>query len=134
MKTVAEIGKIIEDLTKDEDTKQELWLQYMICNQIDISSHHLNIDDDQDPVLRQAMWRLIKQPPSENLMNVLENLSNFERKIAFMLMLGISTKKIAIYIGASEVRIKQAISTIRYNKSWIRYYGTEIDTYKIPQP
>jgi len=121
------MGKIIEGLTKDEDIKQDLWLQYIDNNQIDLSPSQLSIDDDQDPVLRQAMWRLIKQPPSDRLMKVLENLSDFERKIVFMLMLGISTEKIAKYRGTSEVRIKQAISAIRYNKSWIRYYGQDMD-------
>lgn len=128
VKTVLEIGNIIESLTKDEDLRQDLWLQHISGNQVDISLSQLSIDDDQDPMLRQAMWRLIKQPPSDNLMKVLENLSDFERKIVFMLMLGISTEKIAKYRGTSEVRIKQAISAIRYNKSWIRYYGQDIDT------
>lgn len=128
VKTVVEIGKIIEGLTKDEDKRQELWLHYVYSNQVDLSPSQLSIDDDQDPVLRHAMWRLIKQPPSDRLMKVLETLSDFERKIVFMLMLGISTEKIAKYRGTSEVRIKQAISAIRYNKSWIRYYGKDVDT------
>lgn len=126
MKTVTEVGKIIEGLTENEDLRQDLWLRFLSGNPVDSLSVELarpSIEDDQDPIVRHAMWRMLKQPLSESLLRVIDNLSEFERSIVFMLMLGLTPEKISKYKGISEVRIRQAISAIRYNKSWTKYYG-----------
>lgn len=67
----------------------------------------------------------MNNPPSNKLSKTLEHFSDFERRIIFMLMLGFGANKISQLLGIGEVRIRQAISTIRYNAIWKETYGAE---------
>lgn len=128
MKTVNEVSNLINCLTTDEDLRQELWLHYLSGNQTESLSSYLNklkIQYSEDEQLRAAMWQLLKTPLSPNLLKVMEHFSDFERSIMCLLMLGLSVEKIAEYKGINEVRIRQVVSTIRYNSNWVEYYGIE---------
>lgn len=49
------------------------------------------------------------------------NFTDYERTIICLLMLGLDVSQISEQKGISEVRIRQSIATIRYNKAWSIY-------------
>jgi len=76
--------------------------------------------------LRERIWDLINNPPSESLSTIIqENFTDYERTIICYLMLGLDISQISEQKGISEVRIRQTIAIIRYNKCWKENYGTK---------
>lgn len=126
MTTVDRVSKIINCLTNDEDIRQDLWVHYLSGNPIDSFSNFLDkvkLEHDKELYVKYAVWSLIKNPPSENFYKVLEEFSDFERSIMCLLAIGLSIDKISTYKGINQVRIRQAISSIRYNIAWDKHYG-----------
>lgn len=118
MKTVANVEEAINFLTKDEDLRQEMWVHYLRGNDVSTFPAHfkkISLECSEDMQLKKAIWMLMKNPPSDNFMNVVHNFTDFEKSIICLIMLGLSVEKIAEYKGIDKVRIRQAISTIRYN-------------------
>lgn len=124
VKTVAEICNLINCLTADEDLRQDLWVHYLKNNDLDSISLHLEKISNQVNVeeeLKESLWSLVENPPSEKLIEVIDNFSDFEKDIVCLLMLGLSVYDIAKHKGINRVRIKQVISVIRYNSHWAKY-------------
>lgn len=123
------VGNLINCLTSDEDFRQELWVHYLNGNAEHTFASHLqklNAEYTEDESLRHNIWLLIKNPPSEKLTNILADFSDFEKSIICLIMLGQNIDQISAHKGINEVRIRQAIATIRYNPLWEKYYyGTE---------
>jgi hypothetical protein len=121
---MGQVSSLINYLTNDEDLRQELWVHYLSGNPVESFSTQLNklhFEYSQDAQLKKNIWFLIKNPPQDNLIKFLENFTEFERSIICLIMLDLSPKKISEAKGISEVRIRQVISTIRYNSIWSRY-------------
>jgi hypothetical protein len=123
------VTNLINCLSNDEDVRQDLWVHYLSGTPVESLDAHLakiQAEYRQDIELQKALWSLIQNPPSEKLQKLIaDNFTNYERKIIFYLMLGLDTSKISDLKGISEVRIRQSIATIRYNKCWEQMYGTE---------
>jgi hypothetical protein len=126
VRTVQEVSNLINCLTNNEDLRQDLWVLYLSGKPLESLPDHLeqlNAEYTEDQKVKDAMWQLIKNPPSESLYEILEEFTDFERSIMCLLALGLSIDKIALFKGINQVRIRQAISSIRYNSSWDKYYG-----------
>lgn len=127
MRPTAEVDSLINCLTSDEDLRQDLWIHYLSGNSVESFSSHLDkvrIEYSDDLKLRNAIWQLIHNPPSEKLTSILDNFTDLERSMICLLMLGLSAKEISVIKGISEVRIRQSIASIRYNQCW-SIYGIE---------
>ena len=129
MKPLETVTNLINCLSNDEDVRQDLWVHYLSGTPVESLNAHLakiQAEYRQDIELQKALWSLIQNPPSEELQKLIsDNFTDYERKIIFYLMLGMDTSKISDLKGISEVRIRQYIATIRYNKCWEEMYGTE---------
>lgn len=129
-KTVNPINRVnclINNLTQDEDMRQELWLHYLSGHSVDSFTAHLKkIKEEysEDEKLKQAVWSLIQNPLPDNLSSILESFSEYEKSIICFLMLGLDVAQISAMKGISEVRIRQTISSIGYNECWSKY-GTQ---------
>lgn len=128
MRPTGEVNSLINCLTNNEDERQDLWVHYLSGHPVDSLSVHLKqvqLEYSDDKELRKAIWSLIQDPISEELSNFLAlNFTDYERSIICFLMLGLNVEKISGVKGISQVRIRQSIATIRYNKAWSKY-GTE---------
>ena len=123
-----QVGHLINNLTNDEDLQQELWVHYLSGNSVESLSSRLEsvkIEYSDDLKLIEAIWLLIYSPPSNTLIDILDNFSDFEKSIMCLLMLGISVERISAIKGINEVRIRQSISSIKYNTIWREKYGAE---------
>jgi hypothetical protein len=121
-----QVSCLINSLTNDEDLRQELWVHYLSghsTNSFDIYLEKIKFEYCDDIELKEAIWALIKNPPSDALLGILDNFTDFERSIICLLMLGLDVDKISAAKGISEVRIRQSIATIRYNNVWKEKYG-----------
>lgn len=128
MRPMEEVSSLINCLTSNEDMRQELWVHYLSGHSVDSFSSHLKkitLEYSEDIELREAIWQLLNNPPSQKLTNILDQFSDFERSVICLLMLGQDASKISVLKGINEVRIRQTISSIRYNSAWSKYHGTE---------
>lgn len=126
MKPTDKVSNLINCLTNDEDLRQELWVHYLSGNPVDSFSQHLQkiqVEYGEDTQVKTAVWQLINNPPSEKLEGILDHFTDFERGIICLLMLGLTVENISTVKGISQVRIRQSISSIRYNKCWEDEYG-----------
>ena len=122
-----QVSNLINCLTNDEDQRQELWVHYLTGNPVESFASHLEklrLDYEDDIVVKKALWHMMHNPPSASLIEFLKkNFTDFERSVIAFLMLDLDISKISQYKGISEVRIRQAIASIRYNSCWENYYG-----------
>jgi DNA-directed RNA polymerase specialized sigma24 family protein len=121
----ASISNLIKFLSKDEDVQQDLWVSYLSGASVESLEARAKRSEAKyvdDLELRIAIWDMINNPLPEKLSDLIEaNFSDYEKTIICQLTLGFSASEISDAKGISEVRIKQSIATIRYNKAWASY-------------
>lgn len=133
MKTTAEVSHLINCLTNNDDLRQQLWVHYLDGNPVETFATHLQKISsvfEEDAVVRESLWDLLKNPPNPEFQEFLGNFTDFERSIIIVLMLGLTVDKISLHKGISEARIRQAITAIGYNSAWSKYYG---ELYKVSE-
>lgn len=127
MRSLDEVSNLINYLSNDEDTRQDLWVSYLSGTPIEQFSARLTrikAEYSDDSELQKSIWELINNPISYDLQKLIEtNFTDYERSIICCLILGLNSSKISEIKGISEVRIRQSIATIRYNKAWEEAYG-----------
>jgi hypothetical protein len=126
VKNQEQVSSLINCLTNDEDLRQELWVHYLSGNPVDTFASHIKkikSDFNDDESIKQAIWNTISNPPSDKFLDTLNKFTDFEKSIIVLLALGVSVSAISQHKGISEVRIKQTISSIRYNAVWEETYG-----------
>lgn len=133
MKPVEQVSCLINSLTNDEDMRQDLWVYYLSGKPVESFEarlERLKVEYSVPFELQKLLWQLIKNPISEKLSESLQNnFTDYERSIICFLMLGLEVDQISKIKGISEVRIRQSIATIRYNKVWNEHYQT---LHKVP--
>lgn len=129
MKPLESVSNLINCLSNNEDVRQDLWVHYLSGTPLESLESRLsriNIEYQEDLELQKAIWDLIQNPPSDDLYNLIQkNFTDYERSIICCLMLGLNAGKISEIKGISQVRVRQSIATIRYNKCWEEMYGTK---------
>jgi hypothetical protein len=129
VRSLDEVSNLINCLSNDEDTRQDLWVHYLSGNTVESFNARLKrikIEHNVEVELQNAIWQLLENPISEELSNLIKNnFTDYERSILCCLMLGLDSSKISEIKGISQVRIKQTLATIRYNKCWEEAYGTK---------
>lgn len=122
MRTTEEVSQLINCLTNNEDTRQDLWVHYLSGSSEESLTAHLEqikVEYSDDIELKKAVWNLIKNPISTDLSDFLiANFTDYERSVICFLTLGLDPSKISEIKGISQVRIRQTIAAIRYNKAW----------------
>lgn len=126
MEPKTQVSNLINCLTNDEDLRQELWVYYLNGNPIESFPDYLNklqLQYADDFKLKKAIHQIIQNPLSDNVLEFLDNFTDFERSIICLSMLDLTIERISAIKGISEVRIRQTIANIRYNSIWEKYYG-----------
>lgn len=125
MKLLESVSNTINCLSSDEDVRQDLWVHYLSGTPVESLTARLDrikVEYEDDFELQKSIWSLLQNPPSEQLHTLIEtNFTDYERSIICCLMLGLSASKISNIKGISEVRVRQSISVIRYNRVWNEY-------------
>lgn len=118
MKKLNQVILAINNTTDNEDHRQDLWVAYLSDpSRIDsLDEIHKNNLIDQEH--REKIQQIFTSSFSEETLNAINELSPLERSIVCLIMIGLSSAEISKRKNISEVRIKQAIRSIRYNKVW----------------
>ncbi len=114
----------INSLTDNEDHRQELWLHYLSGNSTDTFVRKLELiklENERIDQLERALLTVYQDPQNKTLLYFLDNFSEIERSIMFLLLLGLSVQEVSKYKGISQVRIRQAIAAIRVHTVWEKY-------------
>lgn len=123
------VSELINCLSNDEDVRQDLWVQYLSgtpTESLEARLSRIQAEYTEDAKLQHAIWNLINNPPREELSDLIQKyFTDYERSIICCLMLGLNSNRISEIKGISQVRVRQTIATIRYNKCWEEFYGTE---------
>ena len=117
----SQIFQIINNLTNDEDYRQELWVHYFSGKPSAALNNHLTQIkrvNEQYEKLQEAVWTMYRNPPSLELLSFIKCFSEFEQSIMFLLLLGLSVNDVSEYKGISLIRIRQIITAIRNNPVW----------------
>ena len=128
MKSMDQVSNLINNLTSDEDKRQDLWLYYLKGNQIDGLVPYfdrIKKEDNIDKIIQQRVWIVANSSYSDKFYQILIRFSNIEQSIIILLALGLSVNEISEYKGIAEIRIRQVISTVRNSEHWKEMYGVE---------
>jgi hypothetical protein len=129
VRSLTQVHCLINSLTNNEDYRQDLWVHYLSGKPVESFEARLvrlKVEYSDHTELRERIWELINNPPPESLSSMIEiNFTDYERTIICLLMLGLDVSQISEQKGISEVRIRQSIAVIRYNKCWKENYGTK---------
>lgn len=114
-KKIRSLLKLINSLTQDEDTKQELFLLYLEGNTSPTSIEKLasKITVTQSVEANKSVigW-LLKSDDSNQLLNSLESLTDLQREVLLLSASGVSIEDISRYNGISRHKIEQLIKSI----------------------
>ncbi len=128
METLDLVQLHINQLTKDEDLRQELWAIHLegtpLC-ELASKLEKLNKVNERVEMMKHAIWSVFQSPPSDKFQAILEKFSALEQEVLCMLALGCDISSISEYNGISQVRIHQMIGNIRKSKEWEDVYGTQ---------
>jgi DNA-directed RNA polymerase specialized sigma subunit len=119
---VRKIQSKISNLTDNEDHSQDLWLHYLATGCSDSFAQKLAAirqEREEAAQLENAIAEIYKDPPVK-LLVFLENFSDYEKAVMFLMFLGFTSKQISKYKNISEIRINQMVSSIRLHTAWER--------------
>lgn len=118
----------INQLTKDEDLRQELWAIHLegtpLC-ELSAKLEKMKMMSDRFETIKEAIWSALNHPPSEQFHSILSKFTPIEQEVLCMLALGCEISDISEYNGISQVRLHQMIGAIRNSKEWENVYGPQ---------
>jgi hypothetical protein len=115
------IKQLINDLTDDEDLRQELWLHFLsghpsptFIQKLEVLSIYRRVVED----FHVQVAAFIHHPLPPSVERALEILAPIERQIIYLLICGLSPEDIAKYKDIGVISVYQTISSIRSSPSW----------------
>ena len=103
----------INQLTSDEDKRQDLWVAYLSGAPQDLLPT-FQANQDIENSFPQAIHQLILNPPPQYF---IDYLTETECVIVCLLMLGCDLSMISRYNGINEVRVRQIVVALKDSKA-----------------
>ncbi len=129
-----QIFQTINNLTNNEDYRQQLWVHHLSGDSSTVLKERLIKIQQKDELydrLQEAVWTMYKNPPSHEFLTFLKSFSEFEQSIMFLLLMDLSVNEVSEYKGISLVRMRQIITAIRNNPVWEeRWQEKEVTQYQ----
>lgn len=120
-RTKKQVNEFINGLTANEDFRQDLWVNYLTYNNLDTlktRARQLELEE----MLCEKSIDLINEFGAQNVFtkypDLVNNFTQFEQTVIFLLLVGFSVQDISDYKNISIIRVKQAIHTIKQSKIW----------------
>lgn len=109
---------MISQLTKNEDERQDLWVAYLTgtpSNSLHTILPSLAVSEAIEDQFKPQIQHLISNPlPQEFIDYLTEN----ERVVICLLMLGCDLGTISRYNSISEVRLRQMVVSLQESNAW----------------
>lgn len=109
---------LINQLTQNEDERQELWVYFLSGTPLFFLSKTLKDVQNKDYIeinFKEQIQGLIDNPPPQNF---IDNLTDDECIVVCLLILGCDLGIISKYYGISEVRLNGILVGLKDNKFW----------------
>ena len=119
------ILKLINKLTQNEDERQDLWVAYLSgipSNSLHIALSIVSPSQDIQNKFKSQIQYLLSNPLNQEF---IDYLTETERAVVCLLMLGCNLGTISKYIGINEVIINQIMVSLKESNAWDKLYGTE---------
>lgn len=115
-----QIKELIENLTPDEDLRQELWLHFLSGATTSSFENHLETIRIHNRIINELQQKthIFVRLSDDKIATLLENFPDIEKSIIYLLSLGLDPLEISKYKGISLVMINQAILSINLSKVW----------------
>ena len=122
MTTITTTTILINELTQDEDKRQDLWL-YVLSGNSDLSLERylcaLKMDEQFYGLIKDkisdARWSF---GDFEQFGSFLEQFSEFEQSVIMMMYLGLTILEMSECLDISMMRVRQVIRTIKDHPAW----------------
>ena len=114
--------QLINNLTDDEDDRQDLWVYLLEGNSLNSLTKRLEEIKKSQKIYDKTQKKLqdfFSTRPSLNFEKFLTHFSEFEKSIMFFMVIGYSVDEISRYKDTSVVRVMQTIATIKENSAWM---------------
>src|SRR5271157_1228134 len=85
-------SSLIQDLTNDEDQRQDLWVYYLSGNSSSSFASHLQKIQSQNIEyyeLQTLIWNFVNDAAYPRIMELIGDFSEFERSLIIMLVMGL---------------------------------------------
>ena len=115
------IHRLISALTKNKDLQQDLWVSYL-SGEIDSTfSNKLQQLFIADDIEKRASANLQDILDLNIPQDMLDQLSDLQRTILFMTILGYSLEQVGKYNGVKRVIIDKEMVNLTKNQVWVDY-------------
>ena len=107
----------INQLTSDEDKRQDLWVAYLSGiphESLPAQLPALEVSNTIEDTFKSELQQLLSNPPPQAF---IDYLTETERVIVCLLMIGCDLGTISRYNGISEVRIRQVVVALKDSKA-----------------
>ena len=109
----------IENLTDNEDFRQDLWVAHLSGQQqLPTILQSIKTQHDKTEEFQRRLHLYAAGEFNDIMSQLLDNFSSVERSIIYMLMLGYSTPDIGSHYSTSVVHIRQSILIIQKHSIW----------------
>lgn len=115
------IRQLINDLTEDEDLRQELWIHFLSGHASSSFIYKLEILKIYRHVADNFQYRLASFIASSIPVEVEDAilvLAPAERRIVYLLICGLSPHDIARYNNICTIKVYQTIASIQASEAW----------------
>lgn len=124
---VAETAGLINQLTTDNDERQELWLHYIQNSDISALTAYLSKirkTFSEDQLLQITLWRKVNCSSERDLLELFDHFTDLEQSIMHLLALGATLEEISGIKSIKVARIRHIVSVIREHEVWQKYGNT----------
>lgn len=114
------IQRKIDNLSNDEDCRQDLWIRYLEDPSLELSDTLTNIQDTRhiDDLIVQNLITNITVSPTNETMLLLDSFTELERSVVILLILGLTKEQISRYKMIEMLRLQQMINNISAHPAW----------------
>lgn len=124
----AETADLIDQLTTDNDERQELWLHYLQNSDTSAFTTYLSKirrTFSEDQLLQVTIWKRARTAPEFGLLQLFAHFTDLEQSVMQLLALGATIEEIGTIKNTSVARIRHVVSIIRENDAWKELNGSK---------
>ena len=118
------IKEVIDHTTLDEDYRQDLWMYYIGGGDPNTFSQYLQTiqrNEYRHQCMKHNFYNIYRCMQSPYVNKFLNNFTDLERTVIFLLLLGFSSDEIAEQEQIDVVRIQGVIAAIQTHTAWNTY-------------
>lgn len=116
------VKKDIDELTDNEDYRQELWTAYLSGEKhLSFQLEIIKLKQQEIDQFRHSLHYLIANPPHSGLQQVLDSFNGIERTVLYLLIIGYNIEDISKYSDICIIRVRHIVDIIKQSNRWNKW-------------